>query len=536
MLRQRFVKAVPSLHHEHSSYMWWVLANIMISSFMVVLDSTIVNTALPKIMSSFGISVDIAQWILTAYMLAFGVMLPTSGWLADRFGYKRMYTAGLVMFTVFSFLCGVSWNEKSLIIMRIGQGLGGGFLQPIGMAIIMREFPLEKRGLAMGFWSISAAASVSLGPMFGGYLADNFDWHLIFNVNVPVGIVCLVATWIIQREYKTEQMRSFDFAGFASLTVFLGFLLFALASGNSQWNTGGWTSDAMMLCYLLSAIGLVVFLVAEFNVKSPLVNLKLLAKYNFGLTNVVMFIFGVGMFGSVFLIPLYLQNVLGYSALQSGLVLLPVGLIQAATGPVAGYFSDKVNPKIPITLGITLFTLSFLLNTRLSIFSEHAQIMLPMYLRGVAMGLLFSPLSAVALVEIGRHEMAQASGMINVVRQVGGSFGVAILQTLLTQRVLFHTAVAGTTIDRSSPVFSGAVHALQTHAMHAAGSSSQAAASQATGLLSLHFTQQMFVWGINDAFFYSAACTALCLVPVLILKTKRKAPAGALPRHSPAAD
>jgi DHA2 family multidrug resistance protein len=252
------------------------------------------------------------------------------------------------------------------------------------------------------------------------------------------------------------------------------------------------------------------------------VQLRLLAKYNFGLTNVVLFIFGVGMFGSVFLIPLYLQNILGYTALQSGLVLLPIGIIQAVTGPIAGFSSDKVNPKIPIVIGIVLFTLSFLLNTRLSIFSEHAQIMLPMYLRGLAMGMLFSPLSAVALTEISRKEMAQASGLINVIRQVGGSFGVAILQTLLTQRIVFHTATAGSAIDRSSPVFAQAVQALQSHAIRDAGSTAQSAAAQATMLLSSHFTQQMFVWGIDDDFFISAMCTAACLVPILILRTRRK--------------
>jgi DHA2 family multidrug resistance protein len=521
MLRRRFVNAVPSLHHEHSSYMWWVLANIMIGTFMAVLDATIVNTALPKIMSSFGISVDVAQWILTAYMLAFAVMLPCSGWIADRFGYKRTYAAGLALFTLFSFLCGISWDEKSLIIMRIGQGLGGGILQPIGMAIIMREFPLEKRGLAMGFWSISAAASVSLGPMVGGYLADNFDWHLIFNINVPVGILCIFATWVIQREYRTKRAVPFDMAGFLSISVFLGFLLFALASGNAQWNTGGWTSDIMMLCYGLSVVGLVVFLVTEFNVKYPLVNLRLLAKYNFGLTNLVLFIFGVGMFGSVFLIPVYLQNVLGYTALQSGMVLVPVGILQAGTGPIAGYFSDKVSPKIPIVAGIVLFTLSFYLNSRLSIYSEHAQIMFPMYLRGIAMGLLFSPLSALALTEISRSDMGQASGLTNVIRQVGGSFGVAILQTLLSQRIAFHTSVAGVALDRSSPVFSRSLQLVQMHAMHDVGSTLQNAGLQSTMVLMSHFSQQIFVWSINDDFLFAAACTAVCIIPILILKTKK---------------
>jgi DHA2 family multidrug resistance protein len=521
MLGQRVVNTDSSLRNKDESYKWLVLANIMISSFMVVLDATIVNTALPKIMASFGISVDVAQWVLTAYMLAFAVMLPTSGWMADRFGYKRTFIVGLAVFTLFSFLCGISWNEKSLIVMRVGQGLGGGILQPIGMAIILREFPLEKRGIALGFWSISVAASVSLGPMFGGYLADNFDWHLIFNVNVPVGIICLFATWVIQREYTTQKSQPFDIVGFLSLSTFLGFLLFALASGNSQWNTAGWTSDAMMLCYALSIVGFVVFLVTELNVRYPLVQLRLLTHYNFGLTNIVLFIFGIGMFGSVFLIPLYLQNILGYTAFQSGMVLLPVGIIQAAIGPIAGYFSDKVSQKVPIVVGIVLFTLSFLLNTQMSVYSEHSQIMLPMYLRGLAMGMLFSPLNAVALTDISRPEMAQASGMTNVIRQVGGSFGVAVLQTLLTQRIIFHTAEAGSAMSASSPVYMGILQAMQSHAILDAGSNIQSAASQASMMLFSYFSRQMFVWGIDDDFFFSAMCTAVCIVPILLLRTRK---------------
>ncbi len=520
-MRRYFVKSVPSLHHEHHWYKWWVLVNIMIGTFMIVLNATVVNTALPKVMASFGISIDEAQWIVTAYMLAFAVMLPTSGWLADHFGYKRTYAAGLAVFTLFSFLCGISWDERSLIVMRIGQGLGGGLLQPIGMAIVMREFPPEQRGLAMGFWSIASAASVSLGPLLGGILSDNFDWHLIFTINVPVGVMCFLATWVIQREYKRQQEHSFDMTGFISMSTFLTFLLIALSSGNARWNTGGWTSDFMMICYMLSAVGLVVFLVTELNVKYPLVKLRLLGTYNFGLTNCVMFIFGVGMFGSVFLLPLYLQNTLGYTALQSGMVLLPVGILQAICGAFAGYLSDKVNPKIPIVIGIILFAYSFFLNAQLSAFSEHAQIMLPMYLRGIAMGVLFSPLTILVLAEISRKDMAQASGLTNVIRQVGGSFGVAILQALLTQRIAFHTATAGSTINRSSPVFKKCLDLLQTHAVHDAGSTIQNAVAQSSMIFSSYFGQQIFVWGIDDAFYYSSICTAFCILPVLILKNKK---------------
>jgi DHA2 family multidrug resistance protein len=505
----------------------------MISTFMAVLDATITNTALPKIMTSFGISTDLSQWILTSYMLAFAIMLPTSGWIADRIGYKRTYTLGLVLFTSFSFLCGISWSIESLVCMRIGQAIGGGILQPVGMAIIMREFPVQQRGLAMGFWSIAAAASVSLGPMLGGYLVDNFNWHIIFNINVPVGIFCFFATWIIQREYKTGRVQPFDVLGFASMCVFLSFLLIALSSGNSQWNIGGWTSDFMMICYALAIVGLVVFLVAEFNVKHPLVDLRLLGRYNFGLNNLVMFSFGIGMFGSTFLMPLYLQNILGYTALQSGLVFLPVGILQATVGPFAGYLSDKVNAKIPIIIGIGLFTTSFLLNSRMTVFSEHAQIMAPMYLRGMAMGVMFASLSTLALVDVKRHEMAQASGLMNVIRQLGGSFGVAILQTLLSQRITYHTAISGALVNRAAPAFAHAQQLLQGHALRDAGSAFSIAPMQAAALLSRHVVQQMFVFGIDDAFLFSALCTAACIIPILFLKNAHP---GRRPHAAPSAE
>ncbi len=232
-LRSTIVKTIPALHHEHPSYKWWVLANVMIGTFMAVLDATIVDVSLAKIMATFGIGVDSVKWVATAYLLVFAVMLPTSGWLADHFGYKKVYAMGLGLFTLGSLLCSVSWNESALIMFRIIQGAGAGFLMPVGMAIITREFPPEKRGLALGFWAIAAAASISLGPSLGGYLIDNFAWHSIFDINVPVGIFGVFATLVIQREYKTKSSRSFDFLGFISVTVFLTSLLIALSDGNA---------------------------------------------------------------------------------------------------------------------------------------------------------------------------------------------------------------------------------------------------------------------------------------------------------------
>ena len=521
-IKRGFVRRVPSLHHEHTSYRWWVLLNVMIGTFMAVLDATIVNVALPKIMASFGIDVDKAEWILTGYLLVFAVMLPTSGWVADHFGYKRTYFLALLLFTLGSFLCGLAWDENALIIFRVVQAMGAGFLMPVGMAIVTREFPPEQRGIALGFWSIAAAASVSLGPLIGGYLVDHIGWNAIFDVNVPVGLVGLFATLVIQREFRTESTRSFDFVGFISSAVFLVSLLLALSDGNASWNTGGWSSPFIISCFLVSGVALVVFLVTELTIEHPLIELRLLKDFNFGLTNGVLFIFGLGMFGSTFLLPLYLQNSLGYTALQAGAVFLPVGILQAVVSPVAGLLSDKVNPKIPAAIGLFLLALSLLLNATLSLYSEHYQIMIPLYVRGFAMGLVFTPLSTLALSEIPRHKIAQASGLFNVLRQLGGSFGVALMGALLTRRMIYHTALYGQMVDQNSAVYQRVISQLTHFSQDAIGGSTAVAAMRAKALVASHVFQQAFIQAINDDFLVAAGITVLSVIPIFFLRVHKK--------------
>lgn len=418
--RQKLMRRFEVLSPQHQSYRWFILANVMIGTFMAVLDSTIVDVSLNKIMTSFGASLDKIQWIVTAYMVVFAIMLPTSGWVADHFGYKKTYFTALFLFTTGSFLCGLSWNENVLILFRVLQGAGAGLLMPVGMAIVTREFPLEKRGLALGFWGIAAAASVSLGPIIGGYLIDRFSWQAIFDINVPVGIFGMLATFIVQREYKTEQTRSFDLIGFISMAVFLSTLLIALDDAHASWNADGWNAPFIYVCFGLSLVCLLIFLVTELTIKHPLIDLRLLKNYNFGLANITLFIFGLGMFGSTFVLPLYLQNSLGYTAFQAGAVFLPVGLIQAFISPLAGLSSDKINPKFLAMTGITLMATSMFLNSHQSLYSEHLQIMIPLLIRGFGMGMMFTPLSTISLSEIPKEKMAQASGMFNVIRQIGG--------------------------------------------------------------------------------------------------------------------
>jgi DHA2 family multidrug resistance protein len=511
----------PAFHPKHVSYKWFLLANIMLGTFMAVLDATIVNVGLPKIMASFGVGLDKIEWVITAYMLSMAVALPTSGWLADKFGYKRLYFIGLFLFTLGSMLCGRSSDENMLIAARVIQGLGAGTIQPLGMAIISREFPPHQRGIALGFWGISAAASVSFGPLIGGFLIDRFSWPLIFDVNIPVGILAMLFTIIIQSEYINKKTRKFDITGFVSVTIFLPLTLYILSQGNAATNSEGWHAPFILAYGAIALIALAVFITAELTVKEPLLDLRLLKNHNFGIANLILIIFSLGMFGSTFLLPIYLQNSLGYTALQAGSVFLPVGIIQGITAPISGRISDRISPKIPLFIGVVLFAFSFYLNSNLSWLTELKFIMLSLYLRGFAMGLMFTALTTVSLSEIPREKMAQASAITNSIRQLGGSLGVALLATLLTSRVNYHAQVFGGAIKPGSEIYQQTMNKMKYHFQYKAGSSPSNTSKQSQALLLSNMNKQAYIQGIDDDFLLAGIITLIGGIPIIFLHTKK---------------
>ncbi len=508
--------------HSHPSYKWFVLANVMVGTFMAVLDATIVNVGLTKMMAAFGTSVDKIEWVLTAYLLVFAVVLPSSGWIADHLGYKKSYFLGLFFFTLGSLLCSLSMNENMLIVFRVIQGAGAGFIMPVGMAIITREFPPEQRGMALGFWGVASAASISLGPMFGGYLIDSFSWHAIFDINVPIGIVAMASTLIILREYKTQKARSFDLLGFITMTVFLVSLLLALSDGNAAWNTGGWSSNFILTCFAIAFVSFVIFLATELTVEHPIIDLRILKNRNFAMANIMLFIFGLAFFGNSFLLPLYLQNSLNYTALQAGLVFFPVGIIQAFMSPVAGWMTDKLNPKIPIFVGIILTFFSMYLYKDLSLTTEHSAIMLPLIIRGFGLGFMFIPLSTLAINDISKEKMAQATGLFNTIRQVGGSFGVAILGTLLTRRVIYHTDLYGQAVNQNSDAFKHVVYGLKYFVQQSVGGAGSDVIMRAKALIAQNIFGQAFIQGINDDFLAGSILTLFILIPLFFLRYHKK--------------
>jgi len=310
--------------------------------------------------------------------------------------------------------------------------------------------------------------------------------------------------------------------GFMSVSIFLPVLLYALTEGNAASNSEGWRSPHILFCFAVSALALATFITRELTTSHPLINLRLLKYHNFGLGSAFMMIFGMGMFGSTFLLPLYLQNSLGYTALQSGAVFLPVGIIQGCIAPFVGIFSDKTNPKIFLFMGICFLASSFFANTSFSFLSEHHYVMISLYLRGFGMGMIFTPLNSLALLNLPREQMAQASSIMNTMRQIGGSLGIAILTTLLTARTNFHSQVYGQAIDSQSQAFKDVTQNMAYYIQQHGGGSLATAARQAQIIVSSHVNTQAFIDGINDDFWISCAITALGLIPVFLMYSRKK--------------
>ncbi|WP_459189230.1 DHA2 family efflux MFS transporter permease subunit [Parabacteroides sp. APC149_11_2_Y6] len=502
---------------QKGSYKWLVLGNIMIGTFMAVLDSTVVNTGLPAIMGTLGASINTAEWVLTGYMLAIASILPAAAWLADRFGYKRIYFLSLLLFTFGSFMCGNSVSIEELIFWRVIEGFGCGAIMPVGMAIVSNVFPPQQRGMALGFWAIASAASVSFGPSIGGYLVDNLNWNYIFYVNVPVGAIALFITAILQKEYKAETPPPFDVPGFITSGIFLPLFMYGLSEVNSSTNTQGWNSPVVLGSMWISAVVFILFIYFELTVKYPLINLRVFKDRNFALSNLMIFIFGIGMFGSTFLIPLYLQNNLGYSAFQAGMFFIPVGIIQGFCSPTAGALGQKINPKILIAAGLILMAVSFYLNFFLSFLTEKWYIMMSLYLRGIGMGILFTPLLTLSLANIKSDMMAQASSITNIIRQMGGSFGVAIFSHILTQRTGYHTQRYSEALNYTGEVYQQTVENLSLFARQTAGATAQTAQTLAEQMIVKRLDLEAYIGGINDDFFIAFIVTLLCLLPIIWL-------------------
>ena len=439
------------MNPENPSYRWWVLALSALGTLMVILDSSIVNVALPHMMSAFGVNRDQIEWVSNAFMLATAVAMPLVGWIVTRVSYKSYFILSLFLFTVGSALCAVAWSYDALIFARVLQAVGGGGIQPLGMAMIGDLFEPEERGKAMGVWGMGIVIGPAIGPTLGGYLTQWFSWRAIFAVNLPVGAVAVVLALIVMKTnaLDRENRPTFDGVGFGFLTMFLIAVLLGATNGQEK----GWDSTYVVVCMVLSVVGFILFLAVEMSVEHPLLDLKLFKSRNYSLSMTLMVVRSLGLFGGIFLLPIFLENIVGYTTIQTGLWMAPGAITVGICMPFAGRIADKVQPKYLMAIGSAIAGYSMILYGHLDPLSGALEIIGPQVLRGMGMALMMAPMMAVALNSVPRKSIATASSFLNVGSRVGGALGIAVLNTIVTNEAHVHAVRLGAQMPLASKAF-----------------------------------------------------------------------------------
>jgi MFS transporter, DHA2 family, multidrug resistance protein len=510
-------------------YKWQVLGVVMIGTLMSALDSSIVNVSIPAIMADFGSSLDDIEWVITSYMLAFAALMPLTAWLRDRIGHKALYIWSLVIFTGGSVLCGMAWNLPVLIFARVIQAVGGGAITPTGMAMISETFEPHERGRALGFWGMGAVMGPAFGPTVGGYLAKNFGWPSIFLVNLPVGIMGVFLALRILRGDRPEHHahRPFDTGGFLFLGLFLVGFLLVMSKGESE----GWTSTYIIICAIAAFIGFFGFLVVETIVPYGIVDLKLLTNPVFTSCFVLTATRSIALYGGTFLLPIFLQNYKGYDEVESGLMLLPGSLLMGVLMPFAGRLGDKLSPRLMGFIGFTLLGFFFFQYRTLDLDTSDWGIIVPTLIRGVAIAMLIAPLTATAMNAVSNKNAGMASSMLNIIQQVGGSVGIAVLSMVLHRRTVYHLSIIGANVSRSTPAYREAASRIIATS-HDLGYNHAESVMVAATSIGQHIAQYAGVLSFQDSFLVGALLTFMALVGVLWLPNKTiQRPKGAVVIH-----
>jgi EmrB/QacA subfamily drug resistance transporter len=499
------------------AYHWQALIVIVLGSFMVVLDTTIVNIALPKIIQVFQSTVDEGDMVVTGYMLALAIVMPATGYLSDRFGSKRIYLLTVFLFTAGSALCGLAPSMEGLIAFRVLQGIGGGMVQPLGMSILLQASPPNQRGTVMGLFGIPVLLAPAVGPTLGGYLVEYVDWRWIFTVNVPVGALAILSGLLLLRETPHQNRGRFDWAGFVLAATGFSAALLALSKAPAD----GWTAPHIVVLYLITAAALPCWVVVELAQDDPMLDLTVLTDRTYLMGQIVLSVAMVAMYSLLLLLPLFLQNVRGLGAMETGLLLMPNALAAMVMMPIAGRLSDKLGARPLAVPGLLCLALATWLVTSLDIQTSDDWLRLTLALRGAATGVMFMPVMTAAMDNIAPPKIPRATALSNVLRQLAGAFGTAMFASLLQDHTRLHAAALAQAV---SPVSVTAVHALSTAQL--AFQSQGFPASTAHTLALLALTQMVnaaaLVRAFDDCFRVATLVALVGVGPALLLGRRRE--------------
>lgn len=496
-----------------SARLWGTLA-LSAATFMNVLDTSIANVSLPAIAGDLGVSPNQGTWVITSFGVANAIAVPLTGWLSQRFGQVRLFTASVLLFVLTSWLCGLAPNMTTLIFLRVLQGLVAGPMIPLSQALLLSSYPKALAGLAMALWSMTTLVAPVMGPLLGGWITDNISWPWIFYINIPVGLGAAFITWSIfrKRESVTRKLP-IDSVGLALLVVWVGSLQIMLDKGQElDW----FHSGEVVALAIIALVGLIAFVIWELTEEHPVVDLTLFKGRNFWAGALALSV-GYGLFfGNVVLLPLWLQQYMGYTATQAGMVLAPVGAFALLLSPVVGKNISKVDPRRFAAFAFMVFALVLWMRSHFNTQADFQTIMIPTIIQGVAMAFFFIPLVTITLSGISPEKIPAASGLSNFVRITAGSFGTSIATTVWQDRAAMHHAQISEYVNQGSVATNSALAGLAGAGL---------TPDQALGTINRLADQQAYMLAANDVF-YVSALIFLLLIPLVFLTRPTHAGAG----------
>ncbi|HEU4414583.1 MAG TPA: DHA2 family efflux MFS transporter permease subunit [Candidatus Angelobacter sp.] len=503
---------------------WIIAISVMLGTFMEVLDTTVVNVSLQHIAGSLSVTPEEATWVLTSYLVANAIVLPLTGWLGNYFGRRNVLLASVGGFTIFSFLCGIAPNLPLLIVFRVFQGATGGGLQPLSQAILMEAFPPEKRAKAMAFWALGIVVAPMLGPVLGGWITDSYSWRWLFYINIPIGIAAVIMALLFIHDppYIKRGEGGVDYWGIGYLALGIGALQIMLDKGQEEDWFG---SHFILILAILCVIGFVFFVVRELVTGHPVVQLRIFKNRTYSTGVFLMTVLGFVLYGSTVLLPLWLQTLMGYSALEAGMAMLPRGLGSFLFMPIVGILMGKIEARKLLAAGLIISSFSIWQLSRLNLNAGYWDIFWPQLLQGTSMGLLFVPLTTITNGLIPKEQMGNATSLFNLMRNIGASIGIASVTTISARHSQIHINTLGSNVNPYNPA-AQSMMASMTKAFMARGMDLATATKQAYAGLFGMVQQQAAMMGYVDVFFLLAIMFAACLPLILLMKKPPKGGGG----------
>lgn len=491
-----------------------ILAALLFGMFIAILNQTLLNVALPKINTEFNISASTGQWLMTGFMLVNGILIPITAYLFNKYSYRKLFLVALVLFTIGSLICAISMNFPIMMVGRVLQAIGAGVLMPLGSIVIITIYPPEKRGAAMGTMGIAMILAPAIGPTLSGYIVQNYHWNVMFYGMFIIGIIAILIGFVWFKLYQYTTNPKADIPGIIFSTIGFGALLY----GFSEAGNKGWGSVEIETMFAIGIIFIILFVIRELRMKSPMLNLEVLKFPTFTLTTIINMVVMLSLYGGMILLPIYLQNLRGFSALDSGLLLLPGSLIMGLLGPFAGKLLDTIGLKPLAIFGIAVMTYATWELTKLNMDTPYMTIMGIYVLRSFGMAFIMMPMVTAAINALPGRLASHGNAFLNTMRQLAGSIGTAILVTVMTTQTTQHLSAFGEELDKMNPV-------VQDHMRELA---SQYGGQEGAMKVLLQFVNKLAtVEGINDAFIVATIFSIIALILCLFLQSNKKAKATA---------